>query len=456
MFTGDKVFAEIDILVADIYFDVVLGLDFIQTTGMIICHDPENTSFGHVSLLPPPDCMKTGPGEYPAPHVHPPGRLTECFVDSKKQLVAKVRLATTENEFFACGLEINQEAVIDTGSLFSVIDKQLAEWIIYFFNENIQKFEKEKTIRCTNDTSIHAYGRIPLHILFEVCVIGYDANVVAADFQSVCINVLVVENYAPGLTLGQSFLRSAGVWLHPLTGTMGSIHDKERDAPRLLTEMAILRHSDFRGPPAHSRKPEDYVLDEETKAAIVARNEFYDICPNFHKARPNWRDSILCPIPSAPSLPRDIFKPVHYVRKGTCTSSDEEKETDEPTLNMIATRNRLPNLLSTLHPDSHPVAVNDENEFPDFPESVEEYTKGFLRYYDNLIKQDHKRKSVIMTNEKVSPLQFEDKELNVSEILTWLEKYAARHSHRISQHLLFPGRATRSVLPISLRHPHIE
>ena len=57
-------------------------------------------------------------------------------------------------------------------------------------------------------------------------------------------------------------------------------------------------------------------------------------------------------------------------------------------------------------------------------ESSDDYAKGFLRYYENLIKSDHKHKSVIVTNEQTVPLEYDGNELNVSQILNEADRIA--------------------------------
>ena len=275
-YTGEKVFRKETILVAEMPLDMVLGMDFIMNAGMTICHGPEGTTFGHVAILPPDGKQYTGPRMWPAPHVHQMGNLTECrFIEGFQKLVTQVQLAITEKEFLVYGMELNQEAVIDTGSLFTVIDKGVAERVAWMNERKIVKFATPKAITCTNGSSLRVYGRLQLHILYHVCVIGPDSHQIARDYQSVPVNALVVENYITGVTLGQSFLRGAGIWIHPLTGTFGTIAETKYDSSRLLTEMVILRHPWFRGPTGMERKAAAYELDDMTKLAISKRGEFF-------------------------------------------------------------------------------------------------------------------------------------------------------------------------------------
>ena len=443
--TGERVFVDLTVLVADISFEIILGMDFIMSSGMTICHGPEGTTFGHVKLQPPKAEEVTGPLNWPAPHVFPPGSLTECRFTHFHQLVTKVKLATNEKEFFKInGMELNQEAVIDTGSVFTVIDKGIAEKI----SGEIQKFSSPKMISCTNGSPLRVYGRMHFVVLFQVCVIGDDSHQVAADLQSVTINALIVENYITGVTLGQSFLRSSGIWLHPLTGTMGTVADQKYDSSRLLTEMVILRHPWFRGPEAKKRKAEEYDLDEMTKLAISERGE-------AHQYAAATRESASFPVPlylledeNAEDLIKNEseFPPSPALESVTNDEKDSDADwisdpsnacSSRSALNMVIVSNQSP------APDFTPYSgheTSQEKQPEALQQSPDDYAKGFLRYYDNLIKSDHKHKSVIETNEQTFPMEFDGNELNVSQILTQAERLSL---HRMlivyRQCFSFPG-----------------
>lgn len=235
------------VAVADIKCDMILGLDFIRASHLTIRYCKERIRFGVISLNSPRDGI-------PPSWQHLP---SECKVDENFDLLTvNVKVAPFEDEHNLCPLFTLQDvpAVIDTGSLFTVIDREFAEDVCFACPDRILPYGKGNNMTTVNGGSLKMYGVLPLYFYVPTCSKNWPELVINGsnpkpDFVQVGVHVVVLERFHLKLLLGQTFLQSGSFFLHPGSGTLGPTFSKY--PPLELFEAAVLRHPSFLCLPTH-------------------------------------------------------------------------------------------------------------------------------------------------------------------------------------------------------------
>ena len=245
----NRVLCEIEVIVADIFFDVVLGLDFIRKSSMVMIHRAECTEFGVLFMRP----LTQGGNTYEKTDERSQSQQTnECFTDSRGKLKTDVWLSIGDRHSFSGDLVT---VSIDTGAVTSVIDVDFLHTLIN--SDDAIEAAGKQVLVCTNGSTIQIVGNVTLSLTYTVAETDNESSY--QTLRNCKIKATVVAGVRSKILLGQNFLRKERIWLHPLSGKLMSVKGKPVSDGRIATRVE----------PIHRIK----VSAEPTLNAISAVNE---------------------------------------------------------------------------------------------------------------------------------------------------------------------------------------
>lgn len=399
-FDKRRVTTTVDVVVADISFPIVLGMDFIMKSSMFVSLLPHTSvMFGAISLKPVPNGIPP----------HWLQRKTECFVDEDSgRLLTSVGVSLCEDDHIMYPFNVLKrvDATIDSGSLYTVIDRKYAESLDGSSSSFITKYEN-RNIKCTNGSSFPIYGRIQLFIHVQICPDNLTEMYKAlpmnqAVVMEVSVHAIVVENFPNLLTLGQSFLRSAHLYIHPLSGTIGALTDCQPD--HFVLEGSVRRHPRFLLPPHESQS-----------MPVLASHTVYPQwhAPDVNESRGHSsRTSSLVSIHGNIKPRGPVIRP-DYRRIEFPDDDDSDFQDRHSEFNQIERQTKR---RSAAKHESSP------NEAPPAPDTIPDNTpdqestllvKDFLRYYENLVRNETKYKRVVSLRDDTTTIPFDGHEMTV-------------------------------------------